>query len=85
VSQDAALLQDFLAIGRAGFGGGGWRGRPEIGDQVAQAHIRLVTDRGNNRHRHRGNRASDALTVECPEIFDRAAAARHDQHVDRQP
>ena len=67
-------------------GGGRWRGRPHVGDQIAQRHVGLVTDGGDDGHRDGGDGARDALAVERPQIFLRATAAPDDRDIEpRQP
>ena len=54
----------------------------EVGDEVGDGHIALVPDGRNNRHGTARNGTRDALLVECPEVFNRAAAAPDDDDVD---
>ena len=79
------MSENLGAVGRRGFSRGGRRGRPQVGHEVAERHVRFVSDRRDDGHRHRGDGARHALAIERPEIFDRATAPRHDQDVDRQP
>ena len=58
------------------------RGRAHVGDEVADGEVGLVAHAGHDRQRRREHRARDGLLVERPQVLDRAAAARDDQHVD---
>ena len=62
-------------------GGAGRRRRAHVGGEVDQRPVGLVADRRDERDRARRRGAHDDLLVEAPEILDRAAAARDDQHV----
>ena len=64
------------------FGGRRRRGRPQIGDEVGDRDVGLVSDGGNHRHGRSGDRARHDLLVEGPEIFDGAATAADNDHVD---
>ena len=48
---------------------------------VDQRGVGLVADGGDQRDVAVGGRADHDLLIETPEVFDGAAAARHDQHV----
>ena len=60
------------------------RQRPDIGDQIGQRHVDFVADRRHDRNARSMNRADDDFFVERPQVFQAAAAAADDQHVDRQ-
>ena len=52
-----------------------------VRDEVGDGEIRFVADAGDHGNERRRNRARNDLFVECPQIFERAAAASEDQHV----
>ena len=61
--------------------GGRRRGRAHVGDEVGDGDVDFVADAGHRRNAAGGDRARHAFVVEAPEVFERAAAARDDQHV----
>ena len=73
--------QQLAAHRHGAFGGGGGRGGAQVGDMVDQRPVGLVADGGDHRDRAVGDGAHHRLLVEAPEVFQRAAAARHDQQV----
>ena len=58
---------------------GGGRGRAQVGGQIGQGDVGLVSDATHHRQGARGHRAHHALVVEGPEVLQRAATA-HQQH-----
>ena len=72
---------EFLARADHDFRGGGRRGRANVGDKIGDGEIGLVAHAGDNGNLRVGNRPRDDFFVEGPQIFERAAAARHDHHV----
>jgi hypothetical protein len=68
-------------LGHGPFGGLGRRGRAGIGDEIDQRPVGFMADGRDNGDRALGAGADDDLLVEAPEVFQAAAAARHDQHV----
>ncbi len=58
-----------------------WRRRSQVGREIGNREIRLVTDRRYNRHRAGRNRPRQRLIVEAPQIFERAAAPGQHNHV----
>ena len=48
----------------------------------ADREVGFVADAGNHRHRRGDDRARQHLFVERPQVFERSAAARDDDHVD---
>src|ERR1019366_8408932 len=58
---------------------GGWRA--EIGGMIDQGPIRLVANRRDERHEAARRRAHDDFLVETPQILERTAAARDDNHI----
>ena len=58
------------------------RRRPHVGHEVCNRHVRFVSDRRNGGHGAPGNRPRRDFLVERPEIFNRAAPASDDDHVD---
>ena len=72
---------EFLARLDHDFGCGGRRGRAQIRDKIGDGEIGFVADACDHRNFRSENRAGDNFFVERPQIFQRAAAAREDQHV----
>ena len=62
------------------FGGSGRRRCAHVGGPVGNREIGFMANTGHHRQRTRGNRARHRLVVECPQVFDRAAATAHDQY-----
>ena len=54
-------------------GRGGRRGGAEVGDEIGDGDVGLVSDGGDNGNRRGGNSAGDGFFVEGPEVFERAA------------
>ena len=54
----------------------------DVGDEIGDGHVALVTDRRDDRHRRSRDHPRDDFLVERPEVFDRPAAAADDDHVD---
>jgi hypothetical protein len=67
--------------GHGEFRRGGRRRRAHVGGEVDQRPIGLVADGGDEGDRAAGDRPDRHLLVEAPQVLERAAAARHDQHV----
>ena len=63
---------------------GGMRGRraADRGDVVDQRPVDVVPDGADDRHRQQRDRAAQGLIAERPQVGDRAAAARNDDHID---
>ena len=57
------------------FGGRRRRRRTQVGHEVGDRHVGLVSDRRDHRHLTERNRPRDDLLVERPEVLDRPAAA----------
>ena len=57
------------------------RRRALVGDEIDQRDVGLVADRRDQRDHALGRGAHHDLLVERPEVLQRAAAARDDQHV----
>ncbi len=74
-------LEPGLFVGHGGQRRGRGCGRAQVGDEVGDGHVDFVTDARHRRHAAGGDRARHALVIEAPEIFERAAAARDDEHV----
>src|ERR1700722_852458 len=60
---------------------GGGRRRPQIGHEIQNRKICLVTHRRNHRNPRRRNRPRQPFIVERRQIFRRSAAARHHNHI----
>ena len=79
-----ALLDAVLGGGDE-FGGGGGRGRAQVGDEVRDGEVGLVADGGDDGERGRGDGAGEGFVVEAGEVFDGAAAAGDEDEVDAGP
>ena len=71
---------EFLARADHDFRGGGRSGGAQVGDKIGDGEIGLVTHAGDYRDHRFENRARDDFFIEGPQIFERAAAARENQH-----
>src|SRR3989454_8304837 len=69
-------------IGGNGLGGGGGSWRADIGDEVCDGEIGLVTDAGDDGHAAGVDGAGDDFFVEWPQLFDGAAATSENDDVD---
>jgi hypothetical protein len=65
------------------FGRGSGRGRPQVGHKVRNGEVGLVAHTADHGHRALNERARELLVVEGPQVFDRAAAAHQQDHIDR--
>ena len=74
-------VEQFVARADHHLGGGGRRGRAQVGHEIGDGDVGLVAHGGNHRHGAGGDGARHGLFVEGPEIFQRAAAAAHDDQV----
>ena len=61
--------------------GRGGRGA-DVGHQVADRHVDLVTNRGDHRDRGRRDRPGDRFLVEGPQVLERPAAPPDDDDID---
>ena len=77
----AQLLQPVGLIRAHQFGCSGGRGGALIGDKIGNGEIDLMADAADDRQLAGRNRARHDFLVERPQIFQRAAAATDDQHV----
>ena len=68
-------------IGHEQFRCGRRRRRAQIRDEIGDREVDLMADRRDDRDRARMDRARHRLVVERPEVLERAAAARQQQHV----
>ena len=69
-------------VRRQQFGGGGWGGRANVGDEVTDRHVGFMADGADDR-RHAGiHGAGHGFFVEAPEVFQRTAASGQDQCVE---
>ncbi len=57
------------------------RRRAPVGGEVGDGDVDFVTDAGDHRHATAAHGARHRLVVEGPQVFERAATARQDQHV----
>ena len=66
--------------------GGDRRGRgAHVRGELRERHVGVVADADHDRARVRRDGADDGLLVEGPEVLERAPAAGHDDHIDREP
>ena len=80
--RQAADFDEQLAAHRhRHFGSRRRRRRALVGGEIDQRDVGLVADRRDQRDHAFGGGANHDLLVERPEVLQRAAAARHDQHV----
>ena len=70
------------AVRRHQLGGGGGRGRALVGGEIHQREVDLVPDAGHDRDVRRDHGAHNGLVIEAPQVFQAAAAARQQDHVD---
>ena len=75
------LGQQFGAHRHRQFGGGGGRGRAHVGGEIDQGGVGLMPHRRDQRNEAGGRGAHHRFVVEGHQVFDRAAAARHDDQV----
>ena len=73
--------QPFVRVGHGELRGGGGCRRPDIGGKIGDGEVHFVADARNHGNRRGNDRTGQLLVVESPEILERAAAARQDQHV----
>ncbi len=73
--------QQFAAHRYRDFRRGRWRRRAPVGGLVDQRPVGLMADGRDQGDRRLRRRPDDHLFVEAPEVFEAAAAARHDHHV----
>ena len=64
-------------------GGGRWRGRAEVGDEIGDGEVGFVADGGDHGNLGGGDGAGDALGVKGGQVFKRAPAAGDDDDVDQ--
>ena len=81
MSQLGEVAIELLARANDQFGSRGRRGGAHVGDEIGDSEISFMADAGDNRNRAGRHGPSDAFLVEGPEVFQRAAAARQDEHV----
>ena len=55
--------------------------RAEVGDEIGDRDVGLVSHRRDHRYRHACDRARHHFLVERPQIFDRSAAATDDDDI----
>ncbi len=63
-------------------GGGGGRGGAHVGDEIGDGEIGFVADAGDYGNFRSEDGAREFFFVEGPEIFEGAAAAGEDEHID---
>lgn len=82
LAQVGDVFVEFAARVDDEFGGGGWSGCADIGDKIGDGEIGFVADAGDYGDHALSDSARDGFFVESPEIFERAAAASENQHID---
>ena len=73
--------RDFCGIGHQQLGGRRWGRRAEVGGEVRDREVDLVTDCRNDRDCARADRACDRFVVERPQVFERAAAPGQQENI----
>src|SRR6266542_5372520 len=63
-------------------GGHRWRGRAQIGHEIGDGEIGLVSHRGDDGHPARREGTGHTLVVEGPQVLDGTAPAPHDDDVE---
>ena len=58
-----------------------WRRRPQIGHEVANREVGLVSDGRDHRQTAFGDGARQRFVVECGQILERPAAAGNDDDI----
>ncbi len=76
---DVAL--EFLARAQDDLGRGRRSGRAHVRDEIGDREVGFVAHAGDHGNRRRGDGPRDDFFVERPQVFERAAAARDDEHV----
>ena len=79
--QCAELIQPFGLIRADHFGGNRRCRCALVGDKIRDGEIHFMTDAADNRYLAIKNGACDDFFIEGPQVFQRAAAARDDQHI----
>ena len=72
----------FFRIRHDQLGGFARRQGANVGNQIGQRDVDFMSHRRNDRNARSGDGPQDDLFVECPQIFQAAAAASDDEHVD---
>jgi hypothetical protein len=75
--------REVAQVGHEQFRGGRRRRRAQVGGEVGDREIDFVADRGDDGDRAGADRARDRFVVERPQVFERAAAPREQEHVVR--
>src|ERR1700728_78873 len=74
------MIFELLARAHDNFGGSRRRGSSKIGDEIRDSEIALVSDSSDHRNFGSDNRANEYFLVKGPQIFERASAARNNDH-----
>jgi len=77
-------LFDADVLGGDDLSGGGGSGGAEVGDEICDGEIGFVADGGNRWDGAGGDGAGESFIVEAVQVFERAAAARENDEIDRQ-
>src|SRR4051794_31767378 len=59
-----------------------WRRRAQVGDEVADGEVCLVSDGRDDWNLGTGNRACQAFVIKGEQVFEGTAASGHDDDVD---
>ena len=73
--------KELTAIGHGDFGSGTGCGRAEVGGEVSDGKIDLMSDGGNDGDGRGRDGAGDDFFVEAPEVFEGTAAASDDEKI----
>src|SRR5580700_10670755 len=74
-------MQPLTGIGNYQLCGAGRGWRAQVSHEIRDREVDLVADAGHDWNRAAEYRARHALVVEGPQILERAAAARDNQHI----
>ena len=58
-----------------------WRGRAQVGHEIGQCEVRLMSDAAHHGHRGLRDGAYQHRVVERPQVFQRTASAHEQQHL----
>jgi hypothetical protein len=74
------VILELLARAHNNFSGSGRSGGADISNKIGNGEIALVANAGDYRNFRRDNCAHNYFFVECPQIFERAAAPRDNDY-----
>ena len=74
-------VEQLLARAHHHFSGGRRRGRAQVGHEIRDGDVGFVSHGRDHRHGTGGDGPRHGLLVEGPQIFQRSAAAAHNDHI----